>query len=78
MDKWQTMTDMNVNKESLNILAKYCSEFLVHAADVEGLCKGIDEDLVKGNSYIYSMRSLTVKLPEPCLTFYYLHKNSAG
>jgi phosphoribosylformimino-5-aminoimidazole carboxamide ribonucleotide (ProFAR) isomerase len=22
------------------------SEFLVHAADVEGLCQGIDEDLV--------------------------------
>ncbi|KAG0317606.1 Enzyme that catalyzes the fourth step in the histidine pathway [Linnemannia gamsii] len=47
MDKWQTMTDMKVNKESLDILAKYCSEFLVHAADVEGLCKGIDEGLVK-------------------------------
>ncbi|KAG9067951.1 Enzyme that catalyzes the fourth step in the histidine pathway [Linnemannia hyalina] len=47
MDKWQTMTDMKVNKESLDILTQYCSEFLVHAADVEGLCKGIDEDLVK-------------------------------
>ncbi|KAI8362298.1 Phosphoribosylformimino-5-aminoimidazole carboxamide ribotide isomerase [Mortierella sp. GBAus27b] len=47
MDKWQTMTDMKVNKESLDILAEYCSEFLVHAADVEGLCKGIDQDLVK-------------------------------
>lgn len=22
------------------------SEFLIHAADVEGLCKGIDEELV--------------------------------
>jgi phosphoribosylformimino-5-aminoimidazole carboxamide ribotide isomerase len=50
MDKWQTMTDMKVNKESLDILTQYCSEFLVHAADVEGLCKGIDEDLVKGNN----------------------------
>jgi len=48
MDKWQTMTDMKVNKESLDVLAEYCSEFLVHAADVEGLCKGIDQDLVKG------------------------------
>ncbi|KAF9181493.1 Enzyme that catalyzes the fourth step in the histidine pathway [Haplosporangium sp. Z 767] len=47
MDKWQTMTDMKVNKESLDMLAEYCSEFLVHAADVEGLCKGIDADLVK-------------------------------
>lgn len=29
------------------MLSEYCSEFLIHAADVEGLCKGIDEDLVK-------------------------------
>lgn len=27
-------------------MAQYCSEFLVHAADVEGLCRGIDKDLV--------------------------------
>jgi len=26
------------------------SEFLVHAADVEGLCQGIDEDLVRSMS----------------------------
>ena len=24
-----------------------CSEFLIHAADVEGLCQGIDEELVQ-------------------------------
>ncbi|KAI9481471.1 MAG: phosphoribosylformimino-5-aminoimidazole carboxamide ribotide isomerase [Benjaminiella poitrasii] len=47
MDKWQTMTDMEVNKETLDMLSQYCSEFLIHAADVEGLCKGIDEELVK-------------------------------
>lgn len=29
------------------MLEEYCSEFLIHAADVEGLCQGIDEDLVK-------------------------------
>lgn len=29
------------------MLGEYCSEFLIHAADVEGLCKGIDEDLVE-------------------------------
>lgn len=33
--------------ESLDLLSAYCSEFLIHAADVEGLCRGIDEDLVK-------------------------------
>ena len=31
----------------MDILEKHCSEFLIHAADVEGLCRGIDEDLVK-------------------------------
>ncbi|KIJ99327.1 hypothetical protein K443DRAFT_680060 [Laccaria amethystina LaAM-08-1] len=29
------------------MLSEYCSEFLVHAAEVEGLCQGIDEDLVR-------------------------------
>lgn len=33
--------------ESLDLLGEYCSEFLIHAADVEGLCQGIDEDLVR-------------------------------
>ncbi|KAI9264859.1 Phosphoribosylformimino-5-aminoimidazole carboxamide ribotide isomerase [Phascolomyces articulosus] len=47
MNKWQTMTDMEVNKESLDMLSEYCSEFLIHAADVEGLCKGIDQELVQ-------------------------------
>ncbi|GAA5829293.1 hypothetical protein JCM11251_004995 [Rhodosporidiobolus azoricus] len=46
MDRWQVMTDMEVNAESLALLSQYCSEFLIHAADVEGLCKGIDEELV--------------------------------
>ncbi|CAE6411464.1 unnamed protein product [Rhizoctonia solani] len=46
MNKWQDLTDMEVNKASLDLLSKYCSEFLIHAADVEGLCQGIDEALV--------------------------------
>jgi hypothetical protein len=33
--------------ESIRLVEKYCSELLVHAADVEGLCQGIDEDLVR-------------------------------
>jgi phosphoribosylformimino-5-aminoimidazole carboxamide ribonucleotide (ProFAR) isomerase len=28
------------------------SEFLIHAADVEGLCNGIDEQLVERTVYI--------------------------
>lgn len=58
MDKWQTLTDMKVNKESLDMLAEYCSEFLVHAADVEGLCKGIDKELVIGRSHALSSSRL--------------------
>lgn len=33
--------------DSLKQLEPYCSEFLIHAADNEGLQKGIDESLVK-------------------------------
>ncbi|KAG2118747.1 Phosphoribosylformimino-5-aminoimidazole carboxamide ribotide isomerase [Suillus discolor] len=47
MNKWQDITTMEVNKENLDMLAQHCNEFLIHAADVEGLCQGIDEELVK-------------------------------
>ena len=47
MNRWQDMTDMEVNKQTLDLLAEHCSEFLIHAADVEGLCQGIDQELVK-------------------------------
>ncbi|TFK43533.1 Phosphoribosylformimino-5-aminoimidazole carboxamide ribotide isomerase [Crucibulum laeve] len=47
MNKWQDITDIEVCKESLDLFSEYCSEFLIHAADVEGLCKGIDEALVQ-------------------------------
>lgn len=33
--------------ETIKHLEPYCSEFLIHAADNEGLQKGIDEELVK-------------------------------
>lgn len=46
MDKWETLTDLTITQESIGDLQDFCSEFLVHAADVEGLCKGIDRDLV--------------------------------
>lgn len=45
-DRWQTVTDTAVNAENLAELAAHCDEFLIHAADVEGLQAGIDEDLV--------------------------------
>ena len=45
-DRWQKFTDEKISPELLAELAIYCDEFLVHAADVEGLCRGIDQELV--------------------------------
>ena len=45
-DRWQNFTDTVVDRRSLGKLAAWCAEFLVHAVDVEGLCRGIDEELV--------------------------------
>jgi len=46
MDRWQRVTGFAVNAEHLQLVARHASEFLVHAADVEGLCRGIDQELV--------------------------------
>ena len=45
-DRWQKFTDVELNNETLRQLTGYCDEFLIHAVDVEGLCRGIDWDLV--------------------------------
>lgn len=47
MNKWQTFTDMELCQESIKLLEPFCSEFLVHAANHEGLQRGIDEELVR-------------------------------
>lgn len=46
-DRWQTVTETQVNADTLKELSEHCAEFLIHAADVEGLQAGIDQDLVK-------------------------------
>jgi phosphoribosylformimino-5-aminoimidazole carboxamide ribotide isomerase len=46
-DRWQRFTDLTVSAETLRRLADYCAEFLIHAVDVEGLCRGIDARLVE-------------------------------
>jgi phosphoribosylformimino-5-aminoimidazole carboxamide ribotide isomerase len=46
-DRWQTFTQEKLDQKSLFKLAESCAEFLVHAADVEGLCRGIDSELVE-------------------------------
>jgi phosphoribosylformimino-5-aminoimidazole carboxamide ribotide isomerase len=47
MNRWQTPTDLSVNAATLRQLAHSCDEFLIHAADVEGKCEGIDTRLVE-------------------------------
>ena len=46
-NRWQTITDAVVDENLLQKLAAFCDEFLVHAADVEGLERGMDEELVR-------------------------------
>ena len=46
------------------MLSEYCSEFLVHAADVEGLCQGIDEELVTSTYFL--QRHPVSKGPDSC------------
>jgi phosphoribosylformimino-5-aminoimidazole carboxamide ribotide isomerase len=46
-DRWQTVSHVSLNPDSLNRFAGYADEFLIHAADVEGLCRGIDLELVR-------------------------------
>jgi phosphoribosylformimino-5-aminoimidazole carboxamide ribotide isomerase len=46
-DRWQTFTREAVTPGLLDRLSAYCSEFLIHAVDVEGKCSGIEIELVK-------------------------------
>lgn len=46
-NRFQTFTDVMLGPGVFTELAGKCAEFLVHAVDVEGLCRGIDEELVK-------------------------------
>ena len=45
-DRWQKFTEVALGTATLASLAASCAEFLVHAVDVEGLCRGIDGELV--------------------------------
>ena len=45
-DRWQKFTDLTLNAETFARFEEWCAEFLVHAVDVEGLCRGVDEQLV--------------------------------
>ena len=45
-DQWQRFTELAITAGNLAALGQWCAEFLVHAADIEGLCGGIDRELV--------------------------------
>lgn len=44
-DRWQKLTKEVVSLELMDRLAGYCSEFLIHAVDVEGKANGIEAEL---------------------------------
>ena len=46
-DRWQKFTDVKLSVETLDELSDYCDEFLVHAADVEGLQNGIEDSVAR-------------------------------
>lgn len=46
-DRWCKFTELVIVQETLRKLSGYCDEFLVHAVDAEGLCRGIDRELVE-------------------------------
>ncbi|MBQ4315617.1 MAG: phosphoribosylformimino-5-aminoimidazole carboxamide ribotide isomerase [Lentisphaeria bacterium] len=46
-DRWTRFTECEVDKKLFARLAGCCSEFLIHAVDVEGKCGGIDVELLE-------------------------------
>ena len=46
-DRWQKFTEVAISEKILAELSGFCDEFLVHAADVEGKCAGIERELVE-------------------------------
>lgn len=46
MNRWQTITEMEIDLATIEELSGSCDEFLIHAADVEGQCGGVDVELV--------------------------------
>ncbi|MCD7763933.1 MAG: phosphoribosylformimino-5-aminoimidazole carboxamide ribotide isomerase [Lachnospiraceae bacterium] len=46
-DRWQKFTKVRLTEQTLDELAGYCAEILVHAADVEGKSAGIETDVAK-------------------------------
>lgn len=46
-DRWQKVTKEKMTTETLEALAEYCDEFLIHAVDVEGKASGVEKEVVR-------------------------------
>jgi phosphoribosylformimino-5-aminoimidazole carboxamide ribotide isomerase len=46
-NRWQTFTREKITLQLLDDLSAHCFEFLIHAVDVEGMCRGIELPLVR-------------------------------
>lgn len=46
-DRWQKVTRVKMNLQTLEMLAEFCDEFLVHAVDVEGKASGVEQEVVR-------------------------------
>ncbi|MBP5267933.1 MAG: phosphoribosylformimino-5-aminoimidazole carboxamide ribotide isomerase [Ruminococcus sp.] len=46
-DRWQKFTDTKLCPETIERLRNSCDEFLIHAVDVEGKAKGIEDDVAR-------------------------------
>ena len=46
-DRWQKFTDVKLDRSALDMFAEYCSEFLIHAVDVEGKASGVEVPLAE-------------------------------
>ncbi len=55
INRWQTITPIKLDAALFKSLDSFCAEYLIHAADVEGLRQGLDWELVR------HLSSLTAK-----------------
>ena len=51
INRWQTLTPVKLDADLFQKLDPFCAEYLIHAADVEGLRQGIDWELVRHLSH---------------------------
>ena len=46
-DRWQKVTKVKMNRQTLEMLAEFCDEFLIHALEVEGKASGVEKEVVR-------------------------------